>query len=655
MKKLISCILVLLLLLPAPFGRASTQDNINTIYTYLTEKLGMNLAVAAGILSNIRYESNFNPEAIGDGGDAYGICQWNSRRQSLINYCEANGFESWKSLEGQLGYLAYELENNKKSVGEYLKTIPNTPQGAYDAAYHFCVYYEIPANRYVKGNTRGTAAVNTYWTMFGGTVEEYTVTYNANGGKNAPDAQTKKEGIPLLLSSESPVRAGYTHAGWALSADAAQVEYEISGTLSENRNLTLYAVWEKSIEAETLPDASVTYAGHTYEFYSGAFTWTYAKSFTAMKGGYLATVRSSDEYNQLLTLTQNASAPCWLGGTYTSGNWVWDSGEAFMDDFAEGKWQSGSPVASYGPNENGRLAQTPAGEWVDLNADTLETGGFIVEYADTDKEEFPLYLICVDTSLRLREGPGTGYDTLSYMYPGTLITIFDTSPAASYDWGWGVTDTGASGWCAMRIPSYMVEASGVDEATGLVYMLNGDGIALCGYRGSKDTLALPDTLLGLSVNAIKADAFPDSIKRITLPAGIREVEKDAFCRDTEIIAPPASAAHAACAQAGYRVTYLYPENSVIISLRLTQIGQEAFSQCESICVLDLADTQLTALPEGAFAGMTALTCIMLPESIAEIHAGAFGEQTNFTVIAPEGSYALTWAQSAGLNTIAVPE
>ena len=167
MKRKLSALFLLAFLLaahmPAP-GRADTEANIQTIYTYLTENAGLNRAAACGILSNIKSESNFNPEAIGDSGNAYGICQWNSRRNSLISYCEKNGFESWKSLEGQLGYLQYELETKgyKKNVGDVLRALPDTAQGAFDAAWYFCVYFEIPADRYNKGNTRGANAVNIY-------------------------------------------------------------------------------------------------------------------------------------------------------------------------------------------------------------------------------------------------------------------------------------------------------------------------------------------------------------------------------------------------------------------------------------------------------------------------------------------------------------
>ena len=121
MKKAVVCALALLALgFAALSARADTAENMQIVYEYITETLGYNRAAACGIMSNIQYESNFRPNAVGDGGNAYGICQWNSRRQSLINYCERNGVESWQDIYGQLGYRGYELVNNKKKVGAFL-------------------------------------------------------------------------------------------------------------------------------------------------------------------------------------------------------------------------------------------------------------------------------------------------------------------------------------------------------------------------------------------------------------------------------------------------------------------------------------------------------------------------------------------------------
>ena len=41
---------------------------------------------------------------------------------------------------------------------KFLKNVEDSPQGAYDAAYHFCYYYEIPASRATGSVKRGNYA-----------------------------------------------------------------------------------------------------------------------------------------------------------------------------------------------------------------------------------------------------------------------------------------------------------------------------------------------------------------------------------------------------------------------------------------------------------------------------------------------------------------
>lgn len=71
----------------------------------------------------------------------------------------------------------------------------------------------------------------------------YTVSYNANGGKNAPEAQTKKHGEALKLSVNIPTKEGYLFKGWS-SSESGSVEYKSGGNYSQNASVTLYAVWE---------------------------------------------------------------------------------------------------------------------------------------------------------------------------------------------------------------------------------------------------------------------------------------------------------------------------------------------------------------------------------------------------------------------------
>lgn len=75
----------------------------------------------------------------------------------------------------------------------------------------------------------------------------YTVSFNANGGSNAPSAQTKYYGSALTLSSTKPTRTGYTFMGWGTSASATTVSYASGGSYTANSGTTLYAIWKKDI------------------------------------------------------------------------------------------------------------------------------------------------------------------------------------------------------------------------------------------------------------------------------------------------------------------------------------------------------------------------------------------------------------------------
>lgn len=75
----------------------------------------------------------------------------------------------------------------------------------------------------------------------------YTISYNANGGINAPEPQTKTAGTPLKLSTVEPTRTGYTFLGWTESAYASIPSYKAGDSFEADYNATLYAVWKRKI------------------------------------------------------------------------------------------------------------------------------------------------------------------------------------------------------------------------------------------------------------------------------------------------------------------------------------------------------------------------------------------------------------------------
>lgn len=151
------------------YSDGTTAQNIETIFNFLTVEMHYNEAAACGILANMDRENDtFDPTRNEDaGGAGYGICQWTgARRTNLQMWCTNNGFDS-STLEGQLWFLKYENETDKLSVHNYLLSVPNTVQGAYDAAAYWCLHWEIPDNKYYKAQERGNIARDTYWPQFG--------------------------------------------------------------------------------------------------------------------------------------------------------------------------------------------------------------------------------------------------------------------------------------------------------------------------------------------------------------------------------------------------------------------------------------------------------------------------------------------------------
>lgn len=74
--------------------------------------------------------------------------------------------------------------------------------------------------------------------------KEYTISYDANGGSNAPASHKKTENKDAQLSSAVPVRENYVFMGWSADASSATAAYLPGGLYSENKDLTLYAVWK---------------------------------------------------------------------------------------------------------------------------------------------------------------------------------------------------------------------------------------------------------------------------------------------------------------------------------------------------------------------------------------------------------------------------
>ena len=160
------CLLLAMLVLGTGMMALAAESNESIFFHYLTDEGELTPAAACGIMGNIWAESNFNPACVGLGA-AYGLCQWTGMRTArLHSYCAEHKLDSASAL-GQAAYTVYELKHFYQPVYEYLKNVPNTADGAYNAGAVFCARFEIPANAGWASGYRGNIARNTYWLEYG--------------------------------------------------------------------------------------------------------------------------------------------------------------------------------------------------------------------------------------------------------------------------------------------------------------------------------------------------------------------------------------------------------------------------------------------------------------------------------------------------------
>jgi len=111
------------------------------------------------------------------------------------------------------------------------------------------------AKAYVKSGATDFELVEGLWN--GLTVEEYAfvVTYNSNGGTTVDSTLFTNGGT--IQRPQTPIRTGYTLAGWSRTNGGSVVAFPYSPTLSSD--ITLYAKWNKDpVQAAATTKPSIT-------------------------------------------------------------------------------------------------------------------------------------------------------------------------------------------------------------------------------------------------------------------------------------------------------------------------------------------------------------------------------------------------------------
>ena len=350
LKKALCAVLCLSFLLSwtvyLPTGIQALVPNEATIADFLKKQLGLNTAAISGVLANIEWESGFNPNVEGDFIDgkatSYGICQWhNSRWDRMKKFCTDNGYD-WTTLTGQLWYLKYELENYYPSILTYLKSVPKNGDGAYDAGYYWCKYFERPADTENMSVKRGNLAKNKYWPPHSGNfcVVSQGIYRFVNKGEKAylgvdgsGDANGQALNITADRGSESVFKLekvyGTVYRIRSESSKSGKVVNIYASTVASGKKVTLYEqtddysqqwLFDQTTEGYIIRSAAntscvldcvdgkicvSTYTGAATQIWTLSNISNYTVSYDA-NGGYGAPAQQTKKHGQSLTLAKTA-------------------------------------------------------------------------------------------------------------------------------------------------------------------------------------------------------------------------------------------------------------------------------------------------------------------------------------------------------------
>jgi len=323
-------------------------------------------------------------------------------------------------------------------------------------------------NYYAGAKYSTNAAVTLYakWTPV-----TYTVTYNANGGTNAPASQTKTYGVDLTLSSGIPTYSGYNFQGWS-TTDTGGVEYNPSGTYTANSAVTLYAVWTVAYTSPSIKNAvAVRCDSSGNEKLSG----DYVKISFSWNGGLEA-----DGTINPATITVTGDA------TYSTTKTGVFSGEIALDPVQLAISSTGSAVVTVTDTVNDISATQTI---------TLPQGGVAIHISKTERAvEF--FGIADDNET------GVKAPSMTEAELNAFLDSLNRNFRGSVDW---VVEEGTSGiWKYRKWDSGIAECWGMAEISGLSWSSYTTGGIATNYNSSPAQIPMPTSLF-TSIESINAN------------------------------------------------------------------------------------------------------------------------------------------------------
>lgn len=472
----------------------------------------------------------------------------------------------------------------------------------------------------------------------------YEITYDANGGENAPESQFKTHGTAIKLSTVLPTRENYDFLGWALSADAQTAEYQPGSSFDADAKTTLYAVWQE------IPVYTITYdandgrgiveeqskiRGETLTLWMGMPT----RSDYRFLGWATSADATSAEYQPGDQFFTNADTTLYA---------VWKSAKrAYTVDYSKGYGVNNVPESQIKYEDEDLILSSmiPTQSWaivncsIRLNANEgslLNNGNSVTTMTITagGKREYTF-----------RYWYTSSNGSITVYYPGDVYTA-NKSATMYAEWRskyvmntitlptptregyvfkfWGTSTNSESGVTGRYTPPnsnaktfYAIWEK--EETYTIVYdSKGGDGNPVSQTKKTGQTLMLSDDVpskngwffLGWAENAMAA--FPDY-----LPGG-------SFTKD-----------------ANTTLYAVWAQPDFVMPTSLTVIDDEAFAG-GAFRFVKLSETT-TSIGANAFAGCSNLRYIYIPQATTNIDVNAFGDRQELTIFGYAGSDAEDFA------------
>ena len=402
-----------------------------------------------------------------------------------------------------------------------------------------------------------TGANNQIWSLESNA--GFTVTYDANGGIGAPEAQIKGWNSSIIIPSTKPTRTGYTFRGWGISATDSTVSYFPGSIYTGNASIILYAIWSVN-----------------------TYTITYNSN-----GGYGAPSQQTKDYGSAIVLS----------GTKPSRN-----GYTFLG------WSTSNTAtsASYQPGENYTANHdlTLYAVWAPL-AYTITynaNGGTGAPAAQAKQHGKNITLSSVIPTKvgHVFKGWATSSTATSAQYSAKSTFTYNGNITLYAIWEEGWSFDEATGTLTILGSGDMTTSKPWESYLNSIRrVVISDGITSISVGAFQNCVNLTQVQMANSVTKIGANAFRgcSSLETFLFPNNLKEIDGYAFCGCSSL-------------------------SEVILPDTVIHLGQSVFCGCTAVKTLVLSKG-LKSISSQAFAGCNSLTEVGIPEGVITIEWNAF--------------------------------